>query len=235
MRGVQDDSRRAQVTRIKICGITNRADAETAAGCGADAIGFVFAESPRRVAPEAARDIMRNLEPLVVGVGVFVNTPVEEVRRVLECTGCSVAQLHGEEGPEYVEALAPFGVIQVVRVSSNAQEAGRRASAGPTRPRARPPYKGIKAVLLDTSVPGMVGGTGERSDLRVAEGMAKEGHRVIVAGGLTAENVGEVVRRVRPYGVDVSSGVEAAPGRKDHGQVERFVAAVRAADREIRS
>jgi len=214
------------MTRIKIDGITNREDAEFAAGCGVDAIGFVFAESPRRVTPEQAREVLRGLEPFVVAVGVFVNAPAEEVRRILECTGCSVAQLHGEEGPEYVEALAPFGVVKVIRIGEGVNEEERRAWA-------RPPYKTARAILLDTLVPGKAGGTGERFDLAVAVEMVRAGYRVIVAGGLTPENVGEVVRRVRPYGVDVSSGVEAEPGRKDAGKVRRFVEAVRAADREI--
>ncbi len=212
------------MTRIKVCGITNREDAEFACRCGVDAIGFVFAESPRQVTPERAREILRGLEPSVVGVGVFVDRPAEDVRRVLEFTGCSVAQLHGEEGPECVEALAPFGVVKVVKVG---------ASGGATE--IAPPYRAAKAILLDTLVEGKAGGTGERFDLAAAKEMVKAGYRVIVAGGLTPDNVGEVVRTVRPYGVDVSSGVEAEPGRKDHGKVARFVEAVRAADQEIAS
>jgi phosphoribosylanthranilate isomerase len=213
------------MTRIKVCGITNREDAEIAATCGVDAIGFVFAESPRRVAPEHARELLRGLDPFLVGVGVFVNSPVEEVRRVLELTGCSVAQLHGDEGPEYVEELAPYGVVKVVRVPRRGED-----GAGVRREWAHPPHS--CTVLLDTLVPEKMGGTGERFDLSVAEEMVREGYRVIVAGGLTAENVGEVVTRVRPYGVDVSSGVEVAPGRKDHQKVREFVEAVRVSDQE---
>jgi phosphoribosylanthranilate isomerase len=226
------------MTRIKVCGITNREDAEFACRCGVDAIGFVFADSPRQVTPERARDILRGLEPFVVRVGVFVNRPVEEVRRVLEFTGCSVAQLHGEEGPEYVEALAPFGVVKAIRVSCRAgmsapqaTHARRILGAAET---ARP-YRTAKAILLDTAVPGKAGGTGRRFDVGVAAELVKAGYRVIVAGGLTPENVGEVVKTVRPYGVDVSSGVEAEPGRKDHQQVARFVEAVRVAGQEIAS
>jgi phosphoribosylanthranilate isomerase len=216
------------MTRIKVCGITNREDAEIAAACGVDAIGFVFAESPRRVAPERAREVLRGLDPFVAGVGVFVNSPVEEVRRVLELTGCSVAQLHGDEGPEYVEELAPYGVVKAVRVPRKGQD-----GAGARPEWVRPPHN--CTVLLDTLVPEKMGGTGERFDLAVAEAMVREGYRVIVAGGVTTENVAEVVRRVRPYGVDVSSGVEAAPGRKDHQKLKRFVETVRVTDQEIAS
>ena len=224
------------MTRIKIDGITNREDAEFAAGCGVDAIGFVFAESPRRVSSEQAREILRGLEPFVMAVGVVVNAPPEEVRRILELTGCSVAQLHGEEGPEYVETLAPFGVVKVIRVSCRAGMSAPQATharRSPAASEAARPYSIARAILLDTFVPGKAGGTGERFDLAVAEEVVKAGYRVIVAGGLTPENVGEVVKRVRPYGVDVSSGVESEPGRKDHSKVRRFVEAVRAADREI--
>lgn len=207
------------MTRVKICGITNREDAKCCADCGADAIGFVFADSPRRVTPTQARDIMSRLEPFVTGVGVFVDEPAEEVRRTLEMTGCSVAQLHGDEPPTYIESLAPYGVVKAIRVDGSLDDALLNG------------YKGARAVLLDTYVPGLAGGTGRRSDTRLAAKLAREGWRVIVAGGLTAANVAEVVASVRPYGVDVSSGVESAPGRKDHGQVARFIAAVRAADR----
>jgi phosphoribosylanthranilate isomerase len=213
------------MTRIKICGITNAQDAEVAAACGADAIGFVFARSPRQVAPERAREIMRGMDPFVVGVGVFVNAPAEEVRRILAFTGCSVTQLHGEEGPEYLEALAPLAVVKAIKVGAGERGAwaGRGDACAPR----------FKAILLDTSVPGKAGGTGKRFDLAAAQGMMEAGYRVIVAGGLTPENVAEVVRKARPYGVDVSTGVESSPGRKDHEKVRRFVDAVRQADREL--
>jgi phosphoribosylanthranilate isomerase len=210
------------MTRIKICGITNLEDAQFAAACGADAIGFVFADSPRRVAPEKAGKIMAQMEPFVTGVGVFVDATVEEVRGALQVSGCVVAQLHGNEGEDYIQALSPYGVVKALRVGEtlDAGGAGR--------------YKKARAILLDAYVPGQAGGTGRRFDLAVAGQMVRGGWRVIVAGGLTPENVGEVVASVRPYGVDVSSGVEAAPGRKDHDKVARFVAAVRAAERGAR-
>lgn len=210
------------MTRIKICGITNLEDAQLAAACGADAIGFVFADSLRRVAPEKAGEIMAQMEPFVTGVGVFVDAAVDEVRGALQVSGCMVAQLHGNEGEDYIQALSPYGVVKALRVGEKL-DAGRAGR-----------YKKAGAILLDTYVPGQAGGTGRRFDLAVAGQMVRGGWRVIVAGGLTPENVGEVVASVRPYGVDVSSGVEAAPGRKDHDKVARFVAAVRAAERGAR-
>jgi len=206
------------MTWVKICGITNIEDARWAVECGADAIGFVFAESPRRTTPEAAGEIMAELGSSVTGVGVFVEAPVDEVRRALEVSGCTMAQLHGEEGEEYIESLAPYEVIKVIRVGASLDE------SSPGR------YKRARAILLDTYVAGQVGGTGRRFDPAVAARLVQEGWRVIVAGGLTSENVGDVVAAVRPYGVDVSTGVEAAPGRKDREKVARFIAAVRAAD-----
>lgn len=207
------------MTRIKVCGITNREDAAHCAACGADAIGFVFADSPRRIAPERAREIMCRLEPFVTGVAVFVDRLAEEVRRTLEITGCSVAQLHGSEPPHYIRSLAPYPVIKAVRVRESLDEALVSS------------YKEARAILLDTHVAGVAGGTGERFDLALARKLVQEGWRVIVAGGLTSDNVGEVVASVRPYGVDVSSGVESAPGRKDPERVAQFIASVRAADR----
>lgn len=210
-----------EMTRIKVCGITNTEDARAAAECGADAIGFVFAESPRQVTPEDATQILRKTEPFVTGVGVFVDWPADEVRRALEVSGCAAAQLHGSEPETYIQALAPFSAVKALRVR------------GPLDGNEVSRYKEAKAILLDSYVPGRAGGTGERFDPTVAAGLVKEGWRVIMAGGLTPENVGEVIAEVRPYAVDVSSGVEAAPGRKDQGKVAAFVAAVRAADRDV--
>lgn len=206
------------MTWIKICGITNIEDARWAVECGADAIGFVFAESPRRTTPEAAGEIMVELGSSVTGVGVFVDTPVDEVQRALDVSGCTVAQLHGEEGEECIESLAPYEVVKAIRVGASLDE------------RSTGRYKRARAILLDTYVAGQVGGTGRRFDPAVAARLVQEGWRVIVAGGLTPENVADVVAAVRPYGVDVSTGVEAAPGRKDREKVAGFIAAVRAAD-----
>jgi phosphoribosylanthranilate isomerase len=214
------------MTRIKICGITNLEDAQCAADCGADAIGFVFAESPRRVSSALAREIMAEMEPFVTGVGVFVNETVEEVRGALQVSGCTVAQLHGDEDEDYLRALAPYAVIKALRVGLEEPQVRGRTAVRPYEA-----YRRASAILLDTYVTGQAGGTGRRFDPAIAAEMVKEGWRVIVAGGLTPENVGEVVTSIRPYGVDVSSGVEAAPGKKDHDKVARFIEAVRAAER----
>ncbi len=207
------------MTRVKICGITNHEDAQWAAQCGADALGFNFAESPRRIEPDRARDILARLDPFVTGVGVFVNSPAEEVKRILDLTGCAVAQLHGEEPEEYIDALSPYAVVKAIRVGGALDESELAR------------YKGVRAILLDTYVKGRAGGTGKRFDPGTAARVVQEGWRVIMAGGLTPENVREVVSLVRPYGVDVSTGVESAPGKKDAEKVARFIAAVRAADR----
>lgn len=208
------------MTRVKICGITNAEDARWAAHCGADALGFVFADSPRHIQVEDATQIIRGVEPFATCVGVFARNTVAEVRRTLEEAGCSVAQLHGEEPASYIQALAPHPVVKAFRVLDHL-EADVIA-----------PYRGAQAILLDTYVAGRLGGTGERFDLALAAELVRQGWRVIVAGGLTPENVGETIRTVRPYAVDVSSGVEIAPGKKHPAKVADFIAAVRAADRE---
>jgi len=167
------------MTRVKICGITNQEDGRWAAGCGADAIGFNFADSPRRIEPERAREILADLEPLVTGVGVFVNRPADEVKRILDFTGCRVAQLHGDEPPEHIADLAPYAVVKAIRVG------------GPLDESQLARYKEARAILLDTLVQGRAGGTGRRFDPRVAVRLVQEGWRVIMAGGLTPDNVGE--------------------------------------------
>jgi phosphoribosylanthranilate isomerase len=207
------------MTLVKICGITQREDADCALECGADALGFVFAKSPREVTPSQARAILDGLSPGVVSLGVFVNRPASEVRAVLSESGCRVAQLHGDEGPRDLKLLAPYPVVKVLRVR-NAM--GEEALA---------PYREAFAILLDTYSPKARGGTGQRFEESFAAGLVAKGWRIIIAGGLTPDNVAEVVSRVRPFAVDVSTGVESAPGRKDHAKIRDFVAAVRAADR----
>ena len=206
------------MTRIKICGITNREDAQAAVDAGADAIGFNFAESPRHVTPERAAEITAVVSPFVTCVGIFVDASVSEVRETLRVSGCTVAQLHGAESEEHIRALAPIPAIKVVRVGNSLDTSEFEH------------YREARAILLDTYVAGQMGGTGRRFDPTLASGLIEDGWRVIMAGGLTPENVGEVVTQVRPHGVDVSSGVEISPGRKDHVKMQQFVAAVRAAE-----
>jgi phosphoribosylanthranilate isomerase len=201
--------------RIKICGITNAKDAELAAEAGADALGFIFvAGTPRCIDPETARGIIAGLPPLVTPVGVCADQPVAEVERLRQRCGFGTVQLHGAESPEYCRQLTG-SVIKAFRVESGQD------------PPAFDAYR-VHAYLVDPFVKGKLGGTGTPVPLEVAV-YAKAFGRVIVAGGLTPENVAHVIRHVQPYGVDVSSGVEAAPGRKDPEKVRAFIARVREA------
>lgn len=192
--------------RVKICGITDIETALCAVGAGADALGFVFTESKRRISPERAREIIDSLPPFISRVGVFVNQPLEEVLQIAGHTGIDTLQLHGEETPEYCSAFN-YKVIKAFSVSS-AYDFSAAAL-----------YR-ANAFLLDTSVPGQRGGTGKTFDWRLAEGF-REGP-LVLAGGLTPENVERAVKTVGPYAVDVSSGVETG-GRKDIKKIVEFV------------
>jgi len=203
------------VVRVKICGITSLADAVAAAQAGADALGFVFAESPRRVSVEVAREVISELPPYVTAVGVFVDESPEVVRRTATETGLGAVQLHGSEGPEVVAALAPLACIKAFRVRSR----------GDLEAMAR--YQ-VQGYLADAFVAGRPGGTGKTIDWRLFEGFRPPGP-LILSGGLRPENVAEAVRRVRPYAVDVSSGVEAEPGCKDHERMRLFIQRARSA------
>lgn len=199
--------------RIKICGITNLEDALSAAETGADALGFVFAPSPRRITPEQAREIVRELPPFVTTVGLVVD---QDPRPILDVCPLDVIQFHGSETPEQVRALGRR-TFKAFRVRSEADlEVLETYTAS--------------AFLLDAYVPGVMGGTGHRFPWELAEQAKRFGRPVIVAGGLTPENVALCVRTTRPYGVDVSSGVEAEPGRKDLRKVRAFIQAARQAD-----
>lgn len=201
--------------RVKICGITSAKDAELAVEAGADALGFIFvAGTPRYIDPDTARGIVGDLPPLVTPVGVFADHPVEEVERLMNRCGLRTVQLHGSEPPEYCRRLAG-SVIKTFRVAGG---------------HALPPFEAyrVHAYLLDTFVEGQLGGTGQTFPLEVAS-CAKAFGRVIIAGGLTPGNVAQVIRQVRPYAVDVSSGVEAALGRKDPQKLRDFVECVRGA------
>lgn len=206
------------MTRVKICGLTTPEDALCAAEAGAHALGFVFAESPRRIAPEAAGEILAEVGPFAVGVGVFVDaTPAEVLTALSTCSG-SVAQLHGSEGPDFIEEVAPFAAVKAFRVR------------GPITELCLLPFQHAQAILLDAYVPGRSGGTGQSFDHHPVVDLVARGWRIILAGGLTPDTVYDAIRTVRPYAVDVSSGVEASPGRKDHHKIRDFLAAVRAAD-----
>jgi len=204
------------VVRVKICGITNVADARAAAALGADALGFNFVRGSRRyVTPEMAKAIIVALPPFVVPVGVFADAPITQVREICDFCGIQTVQLHGDESPAYVARLHHYRRIKAVRV----------ATLEDLRLLER--YT-VDAYLLDAKVPGELGGTGESFDWN----LAAEGRRhglIILAGGLTPENVAEAVRRARPYAVDVASGVEVEPGIKDRHLIAAFVAAAKSA------
>ncbi|HEY9171998.1 MAG TPA: phosphoribosylanthranilate isomerase [Verrucomicrobiae bacterium] len=202
--------------QVKICGLTNAAEAQAAAAAGADLIGFMFYErSPRHVSLDRAAEIAGQLAPSVVRVGVFVNPSRELVAEAIARCGLNLLQFHGEESPEF---CTQFGLMTMKAF----------------RVRDRESLKGLPAYstdawLLDAFTPGQLGGTGERFNWDLAAEAGRLGRPIFLAGGLTPENVAEAVRRARPFGVDVSSGVESAPGRKDPAKVRAFIAAAKAA------
>jgi phosphoribosylanthranilate isomerase len=202
--------------RIKICGITRERDAVLAAALGAEAIGLVFwPGSPRAISVDVARDIVAAVPSPMVKVGVFVNQPLDEVRAVAEAVGLDGLQFHGDEADEDVAALT-LAVLKAVPLGQPGAE--QRALNLPA---------GV-VPLLDVFDPVRRGGTGQTTDWDVAARIAAK-RPTMLSGGLTPENVGEAIRKVDPWYVDVSSGVEASPGVKDEGKLRRFVEAVRAA------
>ncbi len=204
------------VVRSKICGITRVEDALLAAEAGADAIGLVFyAKSPRAVDVRRAREIVAALPPFVTTVGLFVDMPRGELSGILDAVPLDLLQFHGDETPaDCAGYQRPY--IKALRVRPGEDIAARCAG-----------YPQAAGILLDTFVPGVPGGTGEAFDWsQVPE---NPGCPIVLAGGLTPDNVAEAIRQVRPWAVDVSGGVEAGKGIKDAARVRAFLAAVRAA------
>ncbi|HIE13266.1 MAG TPA: phosphoribosylanthranilate isomerase [Desulfotomaculum sp.] len=209
--------------RVKICGIKDAETAAVAVAAGADALGFVFAESKRRITPEAAREIILGLPPFVSAVGVFVDAPQGLVREVAEFCRLDTVQLHGAESPEYcieigLKVIKAFGVRQKGVPIDGSVEGGLFFGKDLALIDA---YRSVSAVLVDTSVPGLAGGTGRTFDWGLLCGKRFQAP-LILAGGLTPENVTEAVRTVRPYAVDVSSGVETN-GLKDAAKIQAFI------------
>ena len=203
------------MVEVKICGLTTVDDAVRCVEEGADAIGLNFwPGSPRCTDAETARAIVDAVGDAVQTVGVFVDFDLEQVRGMLQRTGIEWAQLHGAEPPELVEALLPKAFKAIGVKDGSAVELARR-------------YPG-EHLLLDASVPGMPGGTGRTFDWAIAAEVAKE-RKLTLAGGLTPDNVAEAVRLVKPFRVDVASGVELEPGRKDPELVAAFVKAAKSA------
>jgi phosphoribosylanthranilate isomerase len=198
---------------VKICGITRLEDAEAAVACGAHAIGFVFwPASPRAIQLERAQAIVRALPPLVTPVGVFVNQPAEYVDRVADLVGLRAVQLHGDENADYAAALSR----PVLKALTLDMAGGPDAALWPPS----------TLVLLDAHDPVRRGGTGQTIDWQAAAAVAAS-RRIVLAGGLTPDNVSTAISAVRPFGIDVSSGVEQSPGIKDRGRLRSLFEAIR--------
>lgn len=204
-------------TRVKICGLTRRADLDAAVAAGVDAVGFVFhPSSPRAVSPEEAHDLCAGLPPFVTAVGLFVDASAEEIRAILNRVPLELLQFHGEEAPEL---CASFGRrwIKAVRMRPGVDLAAQRRR-----------YEQAAGLLLDTFDPARPGGTGQRFDWdRIPTALAPS---IVLAGGLDADNVGEAICLVRPFAVDVSGGVEASKGIKDHDKIRDFMQRVNDVD-----
>ncbi len=201
-------------TKVKICGITNSADAQAAVEAGADALGLNFYEkSPRYITLSQAAEISKQLQPFVMRVGLFVNAPEAFVLRAIGECGLTLLQFHGDESPEF---CTQFGLMSMKAFRMH----------GPETLEQIPKYK-TDAYLLDAYSSTTLGGTGEKFNWDLAVEAQKFGKPIFLAGGLTPENVAEAIHKVHPFGVDVSSGVESAPGKKDHAKVKAFIAAVR--------
>lgn len=207
--------------RVKICGIRAPEDALIAVDAGADAIGVILAKARRQVTPEQARAIVAAIPPFVTPVGVFVDAVVDEVDRLARSLGLAAVQLHGDESPEACESLRERGhrVIKAFRIAGQVDRALLAR------------YRAASAILLDTHVPGVMGGSGQTFTWAAAAGLSAD-RRLIVAGGLDPDNVTAALDLLQPYAVDVTSGVErqGRDGRKDPVKVQAFVDAVRAWD-----
>jgi len=204
-------------TRVKVCGITRQEDARLASALGADAVGIVFAESPRQVDPDTAPDLFRAVGPFVTRVGVFADQPLGLIREVAHATRLDWVQLSGSEPPETAKGV-DVSVVKAVHVERMEDLLAHSS------------YPADWFLLDAPPVRGQMGGTGAPFAWELADRLPWDRGRVIVAGGLTPENVGVVIDRLHPVAVDVSSGVETRPGIKDPAKMEAFIAAVAAAD-----
>ncbi|MDD4665274.1 MAG: phosphoribosylanthranilate isomerase [Clostridia bacterium] len=199
---------------VKICGITNLADGEAAVASGADALGFVFAPSKRRIEPALAREIIWRLPAEVEKIGVFVEETLSRVREIAAYCGLTGLQLHGEETPEYLTYLKDYDLIKSFRMNSQTDFVKIKDYIV---------QSSVNRILLDSFVPGQWGGTGKTFSWESLADCNWGGIQVIIAGGLNPENVSEAIRLGKPAGVDVSSGVEKEPGRKDLVLLRKFI------------
>lgn len=206
--------------RIKICGITREEDAIVAAELGVNALGFVFYEkSPRSIPPSKAKQIIRSLPPFISAVGVFVNPTLSTITTMINETGIDTIQLHGEETPQFCEHIKQMSNIRIIKAFRVHDAFSLEVLEA---------YK-VSAWLLDTYHPHLYGGSGLTFNWELVKVASSESRPIILAGGLTPENVAQAIKVVKPYGVDVSSGVEISPGIKDHTKMYLFVEAVRKA------
>ena len=204
-------------TKVKICGITSAEDAAVAVEAGADALGFVlYRKSPRYIQPSLARQIITSLPPLVAAVGVFVDEEQQVVRNLMDDCGLALAQLHGHESAAYCQELGR-PVLKALRVKDRSSFLALAEFQG---------RAGVRGFVLDAFSDQAYGGTGQVIDWQLAAEVARAAH-ILLAGGLTPDNVAKAIQSVQPYGVDVSSGVEREPGKKDHEKVRAFIRAVR--------
>ena len=201
------------MTKVKICGIKTLSDAKFAVDYGVDAIGFVFAESIRNVSKEKARAIVQKLPPFVTTVGLFVNDTAENIEAICRFCGLDTIQLHGNERPSLLNKLKAFKTIKAFRIQNEKDIIPIRK------------YK-PDAILLDGYSENKMGGTGTSFDWKIVKKL-RTSIPVIVAGGLTHLNVSQAIRIVNPYAVDVSSGVESIPGKKDRKLIKKFIDAAK--------
>jgi phosphoribosylanthranilate isomerase len=200
---------------VKICGITDPKDARIAVDRGAAALGFIFADSSRQITPHKARDIINAIPPFVKTVGVFVNEDPTVIRSVKHYCGLDLVQLHGDESPDLCAELMPYA-IKALRIKD---ESSLRTAR---------PYRGkVRALLLDTYSKDKAGGTGETFDWQLAIKIKKLEIPIILAGGLGPSNIEGAISTVRPYAVDVNSGVEKYPGKKSHTLIEDLMQKVK--------
>ncbi|MDP6685476.1 MAG: phosphoribosylanthranilate isomerase [Candidatus Omnitrophota bacterium] len=213
--------------RVKFCGITSKEDAEKAVALGVDALGFIFfKDSPRYVTPDEAGEIIKDLPPFVDSVGIFVNEDIDFVEDCIEQCGLNVVQLHGDEDVDYCQSFASLKfvrgtkLIKAIRVKD--ESSLRAIESCPA-----------DAILLDTYKSNFYGGTGKTFDTTLALLAREYGRRLILAGGLNPSNVHDVILEAKPYAVDVSSGIEASPGKKNDELMEEFINEVRRAEQSL--
>jgi len=199
------------MTWIKICGLRRAEDVSAAVDAGADALGFNFWTGTKRyIDPREASQLIRDLPPDVVPVGVFVDATPARILDVAAATGIRAIQLHGEESPEVLSALGAFTTIKAIKIHDSVELAKLQA------------FRKADIILLDRAVSGMVGGTGATFDWSLAAD-AKKYATILLAGGLNPKNVADAIQQVRPWGVDVASGVESEPGVKDPARIRDFI------------